>query len=201
MDCDLRLPQIAEQLVGVPTDLSFASLQEQTVEHIVNIPVPRGRGSSGSGGGLRGFLPGQNPAAVVEQSVDIPVLGGAIHDLHPDPGSPASSAVLRDEAFQAFFRTFPRSQKSTQSAGSPSPRVPGSSSSWTPAAYEAHHVVRDDLWVQIMTDDRPYFWHRQERRAVWRMPPGTRPPWMRMTDGLFVHIETQNVLQSISGMH
>ena len=48
-------------------------------------------------------------------------------------------------------------------------------SSWTPAAYEAHHVVRDDLWVQIMTDDDPYFWHRQEQTAVWRMPPGTRP--------------------------
>ena len=62
-------------------------------------------------------------------------------------------------------------------------------------------MVRDDLWVQIMTDDDPYFWHRQEQRAVWRMPPGTRPAWMRMSGGLFVHIETQNVLQSISGMH
>ena len=62
-------------------------------------------------------------------------------------------------------------------------------------------MVRDNLWVQITTDDSPSFWHRQERRAVWRMPPGTRPAWMRMSDGLFVHIETQNVLQSLSGMH
>ena len=48
IDCDLRHPQITEQLVEVPTVLSFASLQQQTLEHIVNIPVPRGRGGSGS---------------------------------------------------------------------------------------------------------------------------------------------------------
>ena len=51
VDRDLRHPQIAEQLVEVPTVLSFASLQQQTVEHIVNIPVPRGCGGSGCGGG------------------------------------------------------------------------------------------------------------------------------------------------------
>ena len=81
----------------VPTVLSFASLQQQTAEHIVNIPVPRGRGGSGGGGGggLQGFLQGQNPAAVVEQIVDIPVPGGAFHDLHPDLGSAASSAAKK----------------------------------------------------------------------------------------------------------
>ena len=30
-----------------------------------------------------------------------------------------------------------------------------------------------------MTDDRPYFWHRQERTSHWQMPPGTRPGWMK----------------------
>ena len=146
-------------------------------------------------------LQGPNPAALVEQKVDIPFPGGAFHDPHPDPGLAASSAVSRDEAFQECFPTFPRSQKSAQSAGSPSPKVTGSSSSWTPAAHHGGAVVRDDLWVQIMTGNGPYFWHRREWRAVWRMPPGTRPGWMRMSDGLFVHIETQNVLRSISGMH
>ena len=89
VDRDLRHPQIAEQLVEVPTVLFFASLQQQTVEHIVNILVPRGRGSScsGGGGGLEGFLQGQNGAALFEQNVDIPVPGGSFHDLHPDPGS------------------------------------------------------------------------------------------------------------------
>ena len=82
-------------------------------EHIVNISVPRGRGGSGGGGGggLQGFLQGQNGAALFEQIVDIPVPGGSFHDLHPDPGSAASSAVSRDEAFQWVFHTFLRSKK------------------------------------------------------------------------------------------
>ena len=58
------------------------------------------------------FSLGRSPAAFVEQSVDIPVPGGAVHDLHPDPGLAASSAVSRDEAFQVFFsHFFPFSKK------------------------------------------------------------------------------------------
>ena len=56
VDRDLRHAQIAEQLVEVPTILSFASLQQQTAERIIDIPVPRGHGGSG-GGGLHGFSP------------------------------------------------------------------------------------------------------------------------------------------------
>ena len=51
-----RDPQLAEQLVEVPTIISFSSLQ-RTVEQNVDIPVV---GGSGAGGGLSGFLPGQN---------------------------------------------------------------------------------------------------------------------------------------------
>ena len=79
----------------VPTILSFASLQQQTVDRIVNIPVPRGRGGSGGGrgGSLHGFLPGQDPAAVFERSVVIPVPAGGGPQL-PDPGGSHSSAVV-----------------------------------------------------------------------------------------------------------
>ena len=136
---DLRFPQNAEQLVEVRTVLFFASLQQQTAEHIVNIPVPRGREGSGSGGGgLRGFsqdrvilcplgrsltiefrvdvvimevftvfTKGQNPAAVVEQSVDIPLPACGGPQL-PDPGGSRSSAVSREGAGHGFFRTFPQ---------------------------------------------------------------------------------------------
>ena len=31
----------------------------------------------------------------------------------------------------------------------------------------------------LMTDDDSYFWHRQQQRAHWQMPPGTRPDWVR----------------------
>ena len=78
VDCDLRYPQIVEQLVEVPTLLSFASLQQQTAEHIVDIPVPHGRGGSG-GGGLHGFLPEQNSTVfMAEQLVDDPVRSGGL---------------------------------------------------------------------------------------------------------------------------
>ena len=75
-DC-LRQPQMADQLVDVPTVVSYSSLQQLTAEQIVDIPVPGGDGGGGRGG-LQSSLPRQNSAAVhVEQTVDIPVPGRA----------------------------------------------------------------------------------------------------------------------------
>ena len=66
-DC-LRQPQMADQLVEVPTIISFSSLQ-RIVEQNLDIPVQRGGGRS-----LQGFRPGQGSTArTVEQTVDIPV--------------------------------------------------------------------------------------------------------------------------------
>ena len=74
VECDLRCPQLAEQLVEVLTVLSYALLQQQTAEQITDIPVPRRRRGQG---GLQGSHPGQSSAArVVEQIVDIPVREG-----------------------------------------------------------------------------------------------------------------------------
>ena len=73
----LRQPQMVEQLVHVPTVVSYSSLQQLTAEQIVDIPVPGGDGG-GERGGLQSSLPRQNSAAVhVEQTVDIPVPGRA----------------------------------------------------------------------------------------------------------------------------
>ena len=52
--CDQHYPPLAEQLVEVPTIVSFSSLQ-RTVEQNVDIPIV---GGSGARGGLSGFLPG-----------------------------------------------------------------------------------------------------------------------------------------------
>ena len=106
----LRTPQEVEQLVEVPTVLSYALLQQQTAEQVIDIPVPhrrRGqRGLQGSHpgqrstakvveqivdipvrGGLPGFFPRQRSSQrTVEQLVDIPVLGGGLHVHLPDPG-------------------------------------------------------------------------------------------------------------------
>ena len=139
VDRDLRFPKLEEQLVEVPTILSFASLQQQTVErglcgrgggglhgflpgqsyslsseHIVDNPVHR----VGGGGGLQGFHQGQNPAAFVEQNVDNPVPGRGLQNFRSGQGSTASSAVQPGKPFQwFFFLTFHRNKKKVR--GSP----------------------------------------------------------------------------------
>ena len=106
--------QMAEQLVEVPTIISYSSLHG-FVEQNVDIPVPHGRGRVG-GGRLLGLHPGQSstafggaehfPAATAEQLVDIPVpRGGRV--LHPA----SSSSGLPGTANQGVFRTFPRGKK------------------------------------------------------------------------------------------
>ena len=121
----VRRPQKAEQLVEVPTIMSFSSLQQQTAEQIIDIPVPGRGGVRGEQGGLQGFSSGQNSTArIVEQNVDIPVPAGGLHDL-PHPGASSSSAISREERGQGFFFcTVPRKKKSAKSVATPSPIVP-----------------------------------------------------------------------------
>ena len=100
-DC-LRQPQMAEQLVDVPTVVSYSLLQQLTAEQIVDIPVPGragGQGSTAFSGGVR---------------VDIPVpRSGGLQGSRPGQGSTASSSHsgVADEAGQGVFRTFPRWKK------------------------------------------------------------------------------------------
>ena len=64
-----REPQLVEQLVEVPTVVSWSMLQ-RTMEQNVDIPAV---GGCGTGAGLSGFLPGQY-SLTAEQIVDNPVL-------------------------------------------------------------------------------------------------------------------------------
>ena len=50
-------------------------------------------------------------------------------------------------------------------------------------------------------DDCPFFWNRSDRTSHWMLPPGIRLGWVRTLDGLFKHMDTKNVMQSISGMY
>ena len=71
----LRPPKTAEQLVEVPTILSFSSLQQRIAEQLVDIPVPQVR--QGGGGGLHGFRAGQGTTAFRgAEFVDLPVPPG-----------------------------------------------------------------------------------------------------------------------------
>ena len=106
-------PQLAEQLVEVPTIVSFSSLQ-RIMEQTVDIPVPQGGGGRVGVRSLQGF-PGQSstafsgadfPAATAEQNVDFPVPRGD-RTLHPA----SSSSVLPVTASEWVFRTFPQNKK------------------------------------------------------------------------------------------
>ena len=109
----VRVPQLAEQLVEVPTVVSCSSFQ-QTMEQHVDIPVP-GRG--GRNVGLQGFLPGQNSTAPVAQIVANPAPSGGPKGFRPGQSSSASSSSpagvhgFADELGAVVFRTFPRGKK------------------------------------------------------------------------------------------
>ena len=159
---------MGEQLVEVPTELSFFSQFVEQNAHIpvlgarvvlgyggvlgffpvqsshpsdeqtVDIPVP-GRGGSGSGG-LQGFHPRQS---LQRQIVDIPV-GGGPQDFLPDPGLTALSAVSCEEPGQGFFSHFFPSEKSVEVAGQLGARVHGRSSSST---LSSHQMARPSTGV------------------------------------------------------
>ena len=105
---ECRRPQMAEQLMEVPTVVSFSSLQQRTVEQVIDLPVP-GRG--GELGGLQGLHRGQSSTAFLEQIAESLDPGGGLQDFQPVQGSAASSSVFPGHAGEGFFRTFPRSKK------------------------------------------------------------------------------------------
>ena len=75
--CPRRRPRRAEQLVEVPTIISYSSLQQRIAEQLIDIPVPHDRGGRGGGGGLQGFSQGQGATAFRgAEFVDIPVPQG-----------------------------------------------------------------------------------------------------------------------------
>ena len=119
----LSAPQTVEQLVEVSTPVSYSSVLQRTMEQHVDIPVPFGRG--GRNADLQGFLRGQSSTApqfsteriserIGEQNVDILAAGGGLHDFRPSQSSssvarsPADWLNTEDEAFQEFFRIFPK---------------------------------------------------------------------------------------------
>ena len=120
---DIPVPQMVEQLVEVPTVISFSSLQ-RTAEQHVDIRVPR-RG--GRHPGLQGLLSGQSSTAsqlaleriserIVEQIVDFPVSRGGLQEFRPGQSSssshsPAGVEERADEPGEGVFALFPKIKK------------------------------------------------------------------------------------------
>ena len=126
----LSEPQLVEQLVEVPTVLSYSLLQQRTAEKIIDIAVPHGRGG-GARGGLQGLSQGQGSTAVSgADHVNTPVPhvsgGGARGGLQGLSQRQGSSAVCGAENVdipvphgrvgKRGLHGFPRGQSSTASA-------------------------------------------------------------------------------------
>ena len=79
-------PQLVEQLVEVPTVLSYSLLQQRTAEQIIDFPFP-GRGG-GARGGLQGLPQGQVSTASAGEQTIVPSRGG-LHGFSPGQGSTA----------------------------------------------------------------------------------------------------------------
>ena len=114
-----RRTRKADQLVEVPTIISYSSLLQRNVEQTIDIPVPHDHGGQGGGGGLQIFSQGQGTTAVFGADlVDNPVphgrVGGrGLQGSLPGQGSAASSSRSgpADEAGKGVFRTFPPVKK------------------------------------------------------------------------------------------
>ena len=125
-----RDPQLAEQLVEVPTEPAF-------VGQTVDTPVPRGRVRC-----LQGFLPEQSSTASVAVQ-NVPVPGGGLYGSGPGQGSAESSSFSRslavlddaDEALEGFFRTSQR-EESARVARQVSAQLGGHVSSSTLSAHQ-----------------------------------------------------------------
>ena len=118
----VRDTQLVEQLVEVPTIISYSSLQPTTEQHVY-IPVPR---CGGRHPGLQGFPPKQSSTAtpsskkriserIVEQIVDPvssrPLLGSLPRQGSFSSHSPTGVEELADEPGVGVFRTFPQNKK------------------------------------------------------------------------------------------
>ena len=87
----------ADQLVEVPTIISYSSLPQRNVEQTIDIPVPHDHGGRGGGGGLQIFSQGQGTTACRgAEFVDIPVPqgrgglgGGGLQSFSQEQGSTA----------------------------------------------------------------------------------------------------------------
>ena len=190
----LRDPQLAEQLVEVPTIVSYSWLQLR-MEQTVDIPVP-GRGGRSSG--LQGFLPGQGSTALlsfgericertVEQTVDPP--GGHLQDFRPglilsSSYFPAGVPEALDEPGQGVFRTFHQIKKSAKSGSRSTHGVPASFSPSTPAPQQR---VRLQEWVMVTNEHGLYFWNKDTGEKRWQLEEGSNPRWW-WRDGQYVDL-------------
>ena len=118
--------QTAEQLVEVPTIISYSSFLQRTVEQTIDIPVPHDRGGRGGGTGLQGFSQGQGTTARSgAEFVNIPVPGlggessrGGLQGSRARQNSIARAVEQNVEIPARRLQGFPPGQGSSASSSS-----------------------------------------------------------------------------------
>ena len=139
-----RETQLAEQLVEVPTVLSYSSLQQLVVEQTVDIPVP-GRAGGRGREGLQGFSGQGSTASSGADRVDIPVpRGGGLQGSRPGQGSSSSSRLLEntDDGIQGVFSHFSPREKSVGLSPHSGSEL---SADFNPSTLSAHQMPPEQL--------------------------------------------------------
>ena len=198
MRTHVRDTQLVEQLVEVPTIVSFSSLQ-RTMEQHVDIPVPRRR--RGETLVFKVFFPDRVQqrrsclwnaflSGLRSRSLIFLFLVETFKIIAQDRVSSSSSHVPArdqeglDEPGEGFFLTlFPKFKTSAKLGPHSSPTVPASVSSSTLAAQLEDAPVPDsNEWVQFLFGGKSCDWNRRTNATVWQSPPGVNVVWVGMMD-------------------
>ena len=118
----LREPQLVEQLVEVPTVLSYSMLQQRTAEQVVDTPVSPGRGR-GARGGLLGSYGQGSTAYCGSENVVSPALHAREGSCGGVPGLSQGTGLII--VFWCGQRRFSSSSRSWKFSWRSSRLVPG----------------------------------------------------------------------------
>ena len=173
-----RDTQVVEQLVEVPTIVSWSLLQRIMAQN-VGFPVPGG----GRSAGLQGFLPGQSSTSlhgpqerISERNVEqiaVSRVGEGLQDFLPGQSSSSSSHdpgrgfEALDEPGYGVFRTFPQIQKSATQPPHSRSELPPHSSPRTPAAYDASMVLEEEEEEEESEDEPVRFIEYVQHDGHW----------------------------------
>ena len=197
----VRVTQLAEQLVEVPTPVSC-------MEQIVDIPASV-RGVSGS---LQGFPPEQSSAQRTAQIADTPVPGRGGSGSRPGfpPEQCTTALLVSQERISEQIeqigaggdfpsrRAGPRVVLPRQgsaaagaeqiadivSSGDLHGFLPGQVSTASPGPVHVDEHLPDSAeWVQLYeATGRTYFWNRRSNLTVWQPPAGIQVVWVGERD-------------------
>ena len=175
-----RRSRRAEELVEVPTIVSYSSLQQRTAEQTIGIPVPHGRGGRVGQGGLQGVSQGQGSTALCGADIPAPRSGGLqgssqdmVQRLRLLFSHVPAGAV--DEPFQWFFFALSLDEKSAGLGPHSGSELGADFNPWTPAACADSMALEEDELETVSESGSEV-----EEDTATRFGTGFRPLWVCM---------------------